>query len=152
MKVILNKVWFIHLSKNYIQILFRVLFKNCDIYCCKHKKYFCITLLSCLSCPNLATTFFRLNGQCLAGKENFGSRCCLHCLFSSFLPPIFCLLKWSYYTTMYTILEGGLRLIWGKVYIRLAFWDNTQEFSKQHLIKRQESFQYFRHYLKFLEI
>ena len=104
------------------------------------KKYFCITLLSCLSCPNLATTFFRLNGQCLAGKENFGSRCCLHCLFSSFLPPIFCLLKWSYYTTMYTILEGGLRLIWGKVYIRFAFWDNTKEFSKQHSIKRQESF------------
>ena len=94
------------------------------------KKYFSITLLSCLSCPNLATTFFRLNGQCLAGKENFGSRCCLHCLFSSFLPPIFCLLKWSYYTTMYTILEGGLRLIWGKVYIRLAFRDNTQEFFK----------------------
>ena len=75
------------------------------------KHPFDTTLLSCLSCPNLATTFSRQNWQGAAVKEKFGSRCCLQytVLYSLFLPSSHFLLFWSkvvllYYTTTTTIL------------------------------------------------
>ena len=63
----------------------------------KSKQRFCITLVSCLSCPNLATTFSRQNWQGAAVKEKFGSRCCLQYTVqhSLFLPSSHFLLFWS---------------------------------------------------------
>ena len=74
------------------------------------KHPFDVTLLSCLSCPNLATTFSRQNWQSPAGKEKFGSRCCLQYTVQHglFLPSSHFLLFWSkvvllYYTTTTTL-------------------------------------------------
>lgn len=72
------------------------------------KHPFDITLLSCLSCPNLATTFSRQNWQAVAGEEKFGSRCCLQytaqcSTVCSCLPPQYCsshFLKLYFCTTL----------------------------------------------------